>query len=52
MVTHLQEKEITKVDTKQVSIYPKLFLKEYTYIKKVIRNIINDLESSFDDSDE
>ena len=38
---------------KKVNYYPQAFLKECKYIKKkVVRQIIDDLKSSSDDSDE
>ena len=38
---------------KKVNYYPQVFLKECKYIKKkVVRQIIDDLKSSSDDSDE
>ena len=38
---------------KDENYYPQVFLKECKYIdKKVIRHIIDDLETSFDDSDD
>ena len=67
-VTDFHDKEIPKVDSnhtclavisldsalKKVENYNlEVFLKEHKYIeKKVIRHLIDDLESSFDDSDE
>ena len=67
-VADFYDKEILKVDSdhtclavisldsdlnKDGSYYPQVFLKECKYIKKkVIRHIIDDLESSFDDSDD
>ena len=38
---------------KDENYYPQVFLKEFKYIEKgVLRHIINDLQSSSDDSDE
>ena len=38
---------------KDGNYYPQLLLKEFKYMEKnVVRHIIDDLESSFDDSDE
>ena len=67
-VTDFYDKEIPKVDSnhtclavvsldsalkKYENYYPQVFLKECKYIeKKVVRQIINDLESSFGDSDD
>ena len=67
-VTDFYDKEIHKEDSnhtcltvisldsalkKDENYYPQLFLKECKYIKKkVTRHIIDDLESSSDDSDE
>ena len=67
-VTDFYNKEIPKVDSSHncsavVSLdsalnidgnyYPQVFLKQYKYLeKKVNRHIIDDLESSSDDSDE
>ena len=67
-VPDFNDKEIPKVDSnhtclavisldstlnKDGNYSPQVFLKECKYIKKkVIRNIIEDLESSFDDSEE
>ena len=66
-VTDLYDKEIPKVDSNHTSLavislnsalkkdenyYPQVFLKECKYIeKKVVRHIIDDLESSSYDSD-
>ena len=67
-VTDFYDKEIPKVDSNHTCLavvsldsalkkcenyYPQVFLKECKYIeKKVVRQIINDLESSFGDSDD
>ena len=67
-VTDFYDKEIPKLDfyhtclavicldcalKKDENYYPQVFLKECKYIKKkVIRHIIDDLESSSDDSDD
>ena len=65
-VTDFYDKEIPKVDSnhtcsaiiiwiskKNWNYYPQVFLKECKYIKKnVIRYIIDNLESSSDDSDD
>ena len=67
-VTDFYDKEIPKADSnhtclavisldsalnKNGNYYPQIFLKECKYIiKKVIRHIIDDLESSFDYSDD
>ena len=67
-VTDFYDKEIPKVDSnhtclavvsldsalkKYENYYPQVFLKECKYIKKkVVIQIINDLESSFGDSDD
>ena len=67
-VTNFYDKKILKVGSSHTCLavissesalkndenyYPKVFLKECTYIKKKeVRHIIDDLESSSDDSDE
>ena len=66
-VTYLYDKEIPKVDSnhtclaviildsapsKDKNYYLQVFLKEFKYIKKLARHIIDDLEISSDDSDE
>ena len=67
-VTDFYDKEIPKVDSNHTFLavisldyalnkvgnyYPQIFLKECKYVvKKVIGHIIDDLESSSDDSDE
>ena len=67
-VTDFYDKEIPKVDSnhtclavvrldsavkKDENYYPQVFLKECKYIeKKLVRQIIDDLESSFDDSND
>ena len=67
-VTDFYDKEIPKVDSnhtclavvrldsavkKDENYYPQVFLKECKYIeKKLVRQIIDDSESSFDDSDD
>ena len=67
-VTDFDDKEIPKVDSnhtclavisldfalkKDENYYPKVFLKECKYMrKKVFRHIIDDLDSSSDDSDD
>ena len=67
-VTNFCDKEILKVDSDHTCLavnsldsalnkdgiyYPQIFLKECKYVKeKVISHIIDDLESSFDDSDD
>ena len=63
-VTDFYDKEIPKVDSnlavisldsalkKDENYNPQVLLKECKYIgKKIIRHVIDDLESSFDDSD-
>ena len=66
-VTNFYDKNISKLDSnhtclavitldyplkKNDNYYPQVFLKESKYIeKKIIRHIIDDLESSSDDSD-
>ena len=64
-VTDFHDKEIAKVESNRICLislgsalkkdenYLQVFLKECKYIKKkVIKNIIDDTESSSDDSDE
>ena len=66
-VSYLYDKEIPKVDSnhtclaviildsalnKDKNYYLQVFLKEFKYIEKLVRHIIDDLEISSDDSDE